>query len=150
MSLSSSPDLKEPNMTQTLEVKPLTISPVDYFSAKLAYEMTPWTLKGLLVDNNATSCGLKASDLCVLDVRSADAFALGHLPTAINIPLADLAGKLAALPKDKTLVTYCSNLTCALAPKAALELAQKGFKVMQLTGGLETWNTFGFPIEKKA
>ena len=54
--------LKEPTMTQTLEVKPLTISPVDFFSAKLAYEMTPWTLKGLL--------DKKATDLLILDVRS--------------------------------------------------------------------------------
>ena len=130
-------------MTQTLEVKPLTITAVDYFSAKLAYEMTPWALKGLLVDK-------KATDLCVLDVRSPEAFAEGHLPTAINIPLADLAGKLATLPKDKTLVTYCSNLTCALAPKAALVLAEKGFKVMELFGGFATWTEHGFPVEKKA
>ena len=137
-------------MTQTLEVKPLTISPVDYFSAKLAYEMTPWTLKGLVIDKNTTACGLKADNLLILDVRSVDAFALGHLPTAINIPLADLAGKLATLPKDKTLVTYCSNLTCALAPKAALVLAEKGFKVMELSGGIATWTEYGFPVEKKA
>lgn len=136
-------------MTQTLE-KPLALSAAEYFKAKLAYEMTPWTLKGLLVDGTATSCGLKASDVLVLDVRSAEAYAEGHLPTALNIPLADLPGKLAALPKDKTLVTYCGNLTCALAPKAALVLAEKGFKVMELFGGLETWQQKGFRVEKNA
>jgi rhodanese-related sulfurtransferase len=136
-------------MTQTLEVKPLTISPVDYFSAKLAYEMTPWTLKGLVIDKNTTSCGLKADNLLILDVRSLEQFNAGHLPTAINVPLMELAGKLATLPKDKTLVTYCSNLTCALAPKAALALAEKGFKVMELSGGIATWTEYGFPIEKK-
>ncbi|MEK7233380.1 MAG: rhodanese-like domain-containing protein [Elusimicrobiota bacterium] len=130
-------------MTHTLEAKSLPITAVEYFKAKLAYEMTPWSLKGLLIDK-------KATDLCVLDVRSPEAFAEGHIPTAINIPLADLAGKLAALPKDKTLVTYCSNLTCALAPKAALVLAEKGFKVMELFGGIATWTEFGFPIEKTA
>ena len=130
-------------MTQTIEVKTLPISAVDYFSAKLAYEMTPWSLKGLIVDK-------KATDLCVLDVRSAEQFNAGHLPTAINIPLSDLAGKLATLPKEKTIVTYCSNLTCALAPKAALVLAEKGFKVMELFGGIATWTEYGFPIEKKA
>ena len=135
-------------MTQTLEVKPLTISPVDFFAAKLAYEMTPWTLKGLVIDKNTTACGLKADNVVILDVRSPEAFAEGHLPTAINIPLADLAGKLATLPKDKTLVTYCSNLTCALAPKAALVLAEKGFKVMELFGGIATWTEYGFPVVK--
>ncbi len=136
-------------MTQTLE-KPLALSAVEYFKAKLAYEMTPWTLKGLVIDKSTTACGLKADNVVILDVRSPEAFAEGHLPTAINIPLADLAGKLATLPKDKTLVTYCSNLTCALAPKAALVLAEKGFKVMELTGGIATWTEYGFRVEKKA
>lgn len=136
-------------MTPTLE-KPLALSAVEYFKAKLSYEMTPWTLKGLLVDHAPTSCGLKASEVLVLDVRSAEAYADGHLPTALNIPLADLPGKLESLPKDKTVVTYCGNLTCALAPKAALVLAEKGFKVMELFGGLETWQQKGFRVEKNA
>ena len=130
-------------MTQTLEAKTLVLSAVEYFKAKLAYEMTPWSLKGLLIDK-------KAADLCVLDVRSAEAYAEGHIPTALNIPLADLAGKFATLPKDKTLVTYCSSLTCALAPKAALKLAEAGFKVMEMYGGFATWTEYGFPVEKKA
>lgn len=128
-------------MTQTL-AKPLAISASDYFAAKLAYEMTPYALNSLLTK--------KVADLLVLDVRSTEDFNLSHIPTALNIPLADLAGKLSTLPKDKTLVTYCGNLTCALAPKAALALAEKGFRVMQLTGGMETWLAKGFPVEKKA
>lgn len=136
-------------MTQTLE-KPLAISAVDYFKAKLAYEMTPYTLKGMLMDNTTTCCGMSAKDVLLLDVRSAEAFAEGHLPTAINIPLADLQGKFATLPKDKTIVTYCSSLTCALAPKAALQLAEKGFKVQEMYGGFATWQQYGFPVEKKA
>lgn len=128
-------------MTPTLD-NTLALSAVEYFKAKLAYEMTPYALNSLLTK--------KAADLCVLDVRSAEQFELSHLPTAINIPLLDLAGKLSTLPKDKTIVTYCGNMTCGLAPKAALALAEKGFRVMQLTGGFATWTEYGFPIEKKA
>lgn len=136
-------------MTQTLE-KPLAISAVEYFKAKLSYEMTPYTLKGLLIDKTATSCGMAAKDVLVLDVRSTDAFNEGHLPGALNIPLADLKAKFNTLPKDKTLVTYCSSITCALAPKAALQLAEAGFKVMEMYGGYSTWTSYGFPVEKKA
>lgn len=128
-------------MTQTLD-KTLALSAVEYFKAKLAYEMTPYSLNSLLTK--------KVTDLLVLDVRSADMYNENHIPTALNIPLADLAGKLATLPKDKTIVAYCGNFTCALAPKAALVLAEKGFRVMQLTGGMETWTEKGFPVEKKA
>lgn len=128
-------------MTQTLD-NTLALSAVEYFKAKLAYEMTPYALNSLLTK--------KVTDLLVLDVRSAEDFNLSHIPTALNIPLMDLAGKLATLPKNKTLVTYCGNFTCGLAPKAALALAEKGFRVMQLTGGMEVWLQKGFPVEKKA
>lgn len=119
----------------------LAIGPVDYFAAKLAYEMTPWTLKNIIEKT--------PEQVLLLDVRSADMFVNAHIPTALNIPLADLVSKLGTLPKNKTIVTYCSNLTCSLAPKAALELAQKGFEVKQLVGGLELWQEKGFPVDKK-
>ena len=125
-----------------LEPKILELTNVQYFQAKLAFEMTPWALKALLEK--------KSDEVCLVDVRTPEAFAAAHLPTALNIPLADLVSKLNTLPKNKTIVTYCSNLTCALAPKAALELARKGFKVQQLMGGIATWQEQGFPVEKKA
>jgi rhodanese-related sulfurtransferase len=133
----------------TTAPKKLAISAADYFAAKLAYEMTPFSLKGLLVDKRETSCGLKPSEVLVLDVRSTEDYAKGHIPGAKNIPLADLPAKLSTLPKDKTLVTYCGNITCALAPKAAYKLAEAGFtNVMELFGGIQTWQDKGFPIEK--
>ena len=130
------------NPTNVIEPKTLEITNVQYFQAKLAFEMTPWALKAMIEKTPEM--------VCLLDVRSPEAFAAGHLPTALNVPLADLVSKLGTLPKNKTLVTYCSNLTCALAPKAALELAQKGFKVMQLMGGIANWTENGFPVEKNA
>ena len=123
-------------MTQTL----IPISAVDYFQAKLNFEMTPYSLK------NHLDKGTK--EYFVLDVRSPEDFAKGHIPGALSIPLLDLPAKLATLPKDKTIVTYCGNLACGLAPKAALKLAQAGFKVMQLTGGFATWTEKGFPVQK--
>ncbi len=130
------------NQTPVIEPKTLEITNVQYFQAKLAFEMTPWSLKGMLDKT--------PDQVCILDVRSPESFNEAHIPTALNVPLAELVSKLGTLPKNKTIVTYCSNLTCALAPKAALELAQKGFKVMQLMGGMAVWQENGFPVEKKA
>lgn len=112
----------------------------DYFKAKLAYEMSPYGLKGFL--------DKKSSDYFIIDVRGADQYKEGHLPTATNIPLAELDGKLATIPKTKTIVTYCGSLTCQLAPTAALRLAEKGFKVMELHGGIKEWTGYGFPVDK--
>ena len=128
--------------TNVLEPKLIELTAVQYFSAKLAYEMTPWALKSILEKT--------PEQIVLLDVRNADMFAASHIKGAKNIPLADLVAKLATLPKDKTIVTYCGDLTCGLAPKAALELAQKGFKVKELVGGIDVWSAKGFPVEKKA
>jgi rhodanese-related sulfurtransferase len=116
------------------------LSAADYFKAKLNYEMSPWALK--------TSLDEQDSQYRIVDVRSPEDFKAGHLPTSINVPLAQLPGMLSSLPRDKTIVTYCGSLTCQLAPRAALELAQKGFNVMELHGGLKEWQAFGFPVEK--
>lgn len=120
--------------------KSLILSSVEYYRAKLSYEMGPYSLKALLDD--------KTNDtLHIVDVRSPEAYAEGHIPTAVNIPLQELPGKMSQLPKDKTIVTYCGSITCQMAPKAALELAQKGFKVVELHGGLKEWHAYGYPVE---
>jgi rhodanese-related sulfurtransferase len=130
------------NQTNVLELKAIELTAVQYFQAKLNFEMTPWALKSILEKNH--------DSVVVLDVRSPEMFAAGHLPHAINMPLADVVSNLKTLPKDKTIITYCGSLTCALAPKAALELAQKGFIVSELVGGIDVWQKSGFPVEKKA
>ena len=128
--------------TNVLEPKMLELTAVQYFQAKLNFEMTPWALKSIIEKT--------PEQICLLDMRTPEMFAVAHLPTSINIPLVDLVSKLNTLPKNKTIVTYCGNIACALAPKAALQLAQKGFKVQELLGGIEMWQEKGFPIEKKA
>jgi rhodanese-related sulfurtransferase len=129
-------------MAQTITPKTHEPSAADYFIAKLKYEMSPYGLKDMLDE--------KASGYQIIDVRSSEEFDEGHIPTALNIPLVDLPGMLSEIPKNKTIVTYCGSITCQLAPKAALELAQKGFKVMELHGGLKEWVSFGYPVEKTA
>jgi rhodanese-related sulfurtransferase len=127
-------------MTQNVATKTPQLSAVEYFKAKLSYEMSPYGLKHLLDE--------KTKDYTLVDVRSAEEFKKAHIPTALNIPLKELTNKLSSLPKDKTIVTYCGSITCQLAPTAALELAQKGFKVMDLHGGIKEWQGYGFPVEQ--
>ncbi len=102
---------------------------VEYFKAKLQFETTPFTLK----------YNLEKDKVLLLDVREKKDFDAEHIPGAFSLPLAELEKNLSKLPKDKTLVTYCWHIACNLAPKAALFLAEKGFKVQELVGGLEQW-----------
>jgi rhodanese-related sulfurtransferase len=85
----------------------------------------------------------------VLDVRSADEFAGGHLRDAKNIPLADLATRIGELDKSKnrTVVVVCQ--TGARSDKAAKQLAAAGFEdVWSLDGGVAAWQAAGLPLAK--
>ena len=117
----------------------IMIGPVEYFRAKLEYEITPAGLKELL--------GTFPHNVCVIDVRAAEAFDAGHIPEARNIPLETLVSSYYSLPKDKMIVTCCADLVCGLSSQAALDLAQKGFQVQQLIGGFAEWSRKGFPVE---
>jgi rhodanese-related sulfurtransferase len=122
--------------------KETSISAAEYLRAKLDYEASPFGLKETL----ETSPG----SVVLVDVRDAEAFRKEHILGATSIPAADVVKRLADLPKDRTIVTYCWDMTCALAPKAALELAQKGFKVQFLAGGIEEWKKKGFTVKRSA
>jgi rhodanese-related sulfurtransferase len=85
----------------------------------------------------------------VLDVRSADEFAAGHLRDAKNIPLADLANRIGELDKSKnrTVVVVCQS--GARSDKAARQLAAAGFgDVWSLDGGVAAWQAAGLPVTK--
>lgn len=114
------------------------IGPVEFYRAKLEYESSPFDLRGTME---------KSPDkVCVVDVRSEETFEEGHIPGAKNIPLDRIIGELKSLPKNKTIVTYCADITCPASSKAALELAQKGFKVRHLVGGFAEWARKGYPV----
>ena len=46
-------------------------------------------------------------DFVLLDTRTRDAFAKGHIPGAWSAPLAELAEVVPLLPADREVVTYC-------------------------------------------
>ncbi len=73
----------------------------------------------------------------LLDVRSPEEFADGHIEGARNIPVNEIGAALATLPKDKAIVVYCA--VGRRAAKAADELAGAGFTVHNL-GAMASWN----------
>ena len=44
----------------------------------------------------------------VVDVRDIDSYAAGHIPRSLHIPLAMIESQTAYLPRDKTIVAYCT------------------------------------------
>ncbi|NNG24133.1 rhodanese-like domain-containing protein [Telluria aromaticivorans] len=85
----------------------------------------------------------------VLDVRSSEEFAAGHVRDAKNIPLSDLGNRIGELDKSKgrTLIVVCQN--GARADKAVRLLAAAGFEdAHALEGGLTAWTAAGLPVTK--
>jgi rhodanese-related sulfurtransferase/biotin operon repressor len=90
---------------------------------------------------------LKDDIVTVLDVRPADEFAAGHLPTAINIPLRELPRRLRNLPADREVVAYCRGPYCVLAFEAIALLRKRGFRAKRLEDGFPEWRAQGLPVE---
>ncbi|PSJ59010.1 ArsR/SmtB family transcription factor [Pseudaminobacter soli (ex Li et al. 2025)] len=86
----------------------------------------------------------------VLDVRPEDEFALGHLPGALNIPLAELESRLNELSPDTEIVAYCRGPYCVFAFEAVAALRAKGFKAMRLEDGYPEWKASGLAVEEPA
>mgnify|MGYP001547689446 FL=1 len=83
----------------------------------------------------------------MLDVRPAEVHEASHLPGAINIPLAKLAGRLNRLPKNKEIVAYCRGPYCVLAFEAVARLRKKGLQARRLEDGYPEWRMKGLPVE---
>ena len=73
----------------------------------------------------------------IIDVRTPQEFALGHLPGARNIPLERLANHLHTLPQETDIVTVCRR--GRRSAQAVAQLRQAGLRAYRLKGGLEAW-----------
>lgn len=88
-----------------------------------------------------------APDFVLLDVRSPEAFARGHVDGAVSLPLPVIAADaLAAYPADALLVTYCAGPHCNGADKAALRVARLGRRVKKMLGGVTGWLDEGYDL----
>lgn len=103
---------------------------IQHFERKLNFEIGPIGLDRLIKNGEPVQ---------VIDLRTPELYAAGHVPGALNILFENLESSLGKLNKEATTVVYCYDIVCHLATKAALELAKKGYKVKELVGGYEEW-----------
>ena len=112
---------------------------IQHYRDKLRYETDSWDL------NEAIQNGER---VVVIDARSPEAFAEGHIPGAINFPHRTMnEDSTANLDREALYVTYCDGIGCNASTKGALNMARLGFRVKELMGGLDWWKRDGYPIE---
>ena len=86
----------------------------------------------------------------VVDVRNGDEFAgeSGHIPSALNVPYAEMPAILEAIAeaKDTPIAVNCGS--AGRSERAARLMTEAGFRqVSVIRGGLAAWREAGFPIE---
>jgi len=86
----------------------------------------------------------------VLDVRPEQEFENGHLPGAVNVPLARLKQWLRRLDRRVEVVAYCRGPYCVLAFEAVALLRAHGFTARRLEDGFPEWKAAGLPVEQAA
>lgn len=91
-----------------------------------------------------------ASEVQLLDVRTAEEFAEGHLESAINIDVhaMDFTQKVSEqLDKNRSIYLYCRSGKRSMMAAKALE--KKGYSIVNLKGGILGWLDAGYPISKE-
>ncbi|AKZ54427.1 hypothetical protein SAM23877_1378 [Streptomyces ambofaciens ATCC 23877] len=84
----------------------------------------------------------------LVDCRSTQSWDQGHVPGAVHLPTAlvpEQARRL--LDPAVPVVTYCWGPGCDGAARAALALAELGYRVKEMLGGFEYWAREGFAHE---
>ena len=100
------------------------------------------------MDVNAFATKIADPDVVLLDVRTAEEYNAGHIANAINIDVKQdgfVEKAKSTLPTGKTVAVYCRS--GKRSANAAGMLAKKGYKVVNLSGGIMAWKDAGMPIE---
>jgi rhodanese-related sulfurtransferase len=109
---------------------------IEYYQAKLEYEMDPCDLFNAMEKGGA---------VIPVDTRKPAAFEKEHIPGAVNLPHRTIdENSTKGLDKSKTYACYCKGTGCNASTHGALKLARLGFKVKEVIGGLESWKADGY------
>ncbi len=112
---------------------------IKHYRDKLEFEIDSWDLH---------TAREKGEKIVVVDARSAASFQQEHIPGSVNLPHRTMTKESTGhLDKHALYVAYCDGIGCNASTKGALALAQLGFRVKELIGGLDWWKRDGYPTE---
>ena len=84
------------------------------------------------------AAALQADDTILLDVREAVELQSAAVDGALHIPMGEIPGRLAEIPRDRNVICMC-HLGGRSMQVAAFLGAQGYERVANLTGGIEAW-----------
>jgi rhodanese-related sulfurtransferase len=131
------PNLRTSSVTETPAAPPTDA--LAHFESLLAFETDCWDVHDDLTH--------KKADFVLLDVRSTELYAQGHVPGALSLPHRRINERnIGDYPPETVFVVYCAGPHCNGADKAAIRLAHLGRRVKKMIGGVEGWKDEGFGL----
>jgi rhodanese-related sulfurtransferase len=136
-------------MPTIIKPSPITAAPpadsasaLAHFSGLLRFETDCSDVHAALADGQV--------DFVLLDVRSPDLYAQGHVDDAINVPQRKIvAGYMdERWSRDTVFVVYCNGTHCNGAQRAAIRLAELGRPVKLMVGGITGWLDEGYTLAR--
>jgi rhodanese-related sulfurtransferase len=108
---------------------------------EISRDVTPEQAEQLLKQNPKT---------VIVDVRTPEEFASGHLAGAKNLDFQsdDFSAKVAALPADQPILLHCASGGRSQQALPLL-LGRKFPELYHMNGGFAAWKKAGKPVEKK-
>jgi rhodanese-related sulfurtransferase len=93
----------------------------------------------------------RASGGLIVDARSPELYAMGHIDGAVSLPIIEidrvLPDFLAHVDKGQVIVTYCSGFGCPDSYDLGLRLIEAGYRdVRVFEGGYPEWRDAGLPV----
>lgn len=86
----------------------------------------------------------KRDEAYLLDVREPGEWSLGHIDGSVHIPMGQLAERQAELPTDRLIIAVCR--TGSRSGMVTRALANAGYEVENLDGGLHAWTRDGLEL----
>lgn len=114
---------------------------VEHYQNKLKHETDAWDLNEMVRSR---------SHVVIVDARSHESYENEHIVGAISFPHRTMAPETTKdFDRSALYVTYCDGIGCNASTKGALRLAELGFQVKELIGGIEWWKRDGYATERK-
>jgi rhodanese-related sulfurtransferase len=136
--LSSCKNSKNETVEKTIQTETVVIEEPKGALEKVAELIEADKLKNLMAAD---------TELQLIDVRSPEEFAEGHLKDAVNINIndANFNDEIQKLLRDEPIFLYCrSGGRSARAGKVVVAL---GYRAYDLDKGIQGWEKQGFPIQ---
>jgi rhodanese-related sulfurtransferase len=95
----------------------------------------------------------RGDDFVLVEVLPEMYYRHTHLPGAINMPPAQFEQLMPRLLPDKnmSIVVYCADLHCELAPQAVAKLSELGYtNAVDYAAGKADWVAAGLPTEGRS